>query len=175
MRRTRSLTHALARSLRYPSTGLRPGPRRFLTFLSVLSLESAAATATGLTVSAVSPSTDVALVLGPAIMVVFIIFGGSYQDPATLPRAWRPLPRVSMIRRAFAGLSVNEMAGRDFGGCSGDAELERMGFAEQQGGSMAALAKICAVNYLLSYLILKRRAGMDTVRLEDPGEAPLAD
>ena len=170
-----ALPSLLFASVLYPCTGLRPGPRRFLTFLSVLSLESAAATATGLTVSAVSPSTDVALVLGPAIMVVFIIFGGSYQDPATLPRAWRPLPRVSMIRRAFAGLSVNEMVGRDFGGCSGDAELGRMGFAEQQGGSLSALAKICAVNYLLSYVILKRRAKMDTVRLEDPGEAPLLD
>lgn len=49
---------------------------RFLKFLGILTLESFCSSALGLAVGAVAPSTDAAVAIGPAVMLVWIIFGG---------------------------------------------------------------------------------------------------
>ena len=60
----------------YPACGLNPKPARVARFLGLLTLESFSATALGLAVGAGAPSPEAATALGPAIMVVFIVFGG---------------------------------------------------------------------------------------------------
>ena len=50
--------------------------RRFVTFLGILTLESFTSASLGLAVGSVAPSTEAAVAIGPAVMVVFIVFGG---------------------------------------------------------------------------------------------------
>lgn len=47
---------------------------------SILTLESFTAQALGLTVGSFAPSTEAALAIGPAVMVVWIVFGGYYVN-----------------------------------------------------------------------------------------------
>ena len=60
----------------YPSAGLNPSPLRFAKFCGVLSLEALTSTAMGLAVGAAAPNADAAMAIGPAVTVIFIVFGG---------------------------------------------------------------------------------------------------
>jgi hypothetical protein len=62
------------------------GACRFLKFLGILTLESFCSSALGLAVGAVAPSTDAAVAIGPAVMLVWIIFGGYYCNTENIPR-----------------------------------------------------------------------------------------
>lgn len=46
----------------------------------ILTLESFTAQALGLAVGSFAPSTEAALAIGPAVMVVWIVFGGYYAN-----------------------------------------------------------------------------------------------
>eukprot|EP00879_Flechtneria_rotunda_P017959 GHRR01018823.1.p1 GENE.GHRR01018823.1~~GHRR01018823.1.p1 ORF type:complete len:592 (+),score=216.60 GHRR01018823.1:138-1913(+) len=70
----------------YPFTGLNPKPNRFAKFLGILTLESFTAAALGLSVGAFAPSQDAATAIGPAVMLVWIIFGGYYCNADNIPR-----------------------------------------------------------------------------------------
>lgn len=61
-------------------------------------MESFAASAMGLTVGAMVPTTEAALALGPSLMTVFIVFGGYYVNADNTPIIFRWIPRVSLIR-----------------------------------------------------------------------------
>ena len=50
---------------------------RFAKFLGILTLESFVSSSVGLAVGSVAPSPDAAQAIGPAVMVVFIVFGGA--------------------------------------------------------------------------------------------------
>jgi len=63
-----------------------------------LTVESFAASAMGLTVGAMVPTTEAALALGPSLMTVFIVFGGSYVNSDNTPIIFLWIPRVSLIR-----------------------------------------------------------------------------
>ena len=80
-----ALPSLLFGSILYPASGLSASLKKFATFISVLTAESFAATSLGLFIGSISPSTEVALAVGPALMVVFIIFGGQYQGMIVLP------------------------------------------------------------------------------------------
>lgn len=55
----------------------------------------------GLAIGAIAPSTDAALAMGPAIMLVFIVFGGLYVTPDNVPLPLKWLPNVSLIKSAY--------------------------------------------------------------------------
>lgn len=59
---------------------------RFAKFLGILTLESFTAAALGLSVGAAAPNTDAAVAIGPAVMLVWIIFGGFYCNAENIPR-----------------------------------------------------------------------------------------
>lgn len=71
---------------------------RFGKFCGIVTVESFAASAMGLTVGAMVPTTEAALALGPSLMTVFIVFGGSYVNSENTPIIFRWIPRVSLIR-----------------------------------------------------------------------------
>lgn len=91
--------------------GLNPRPARFVKFLAILTLESFSSAALGLTVGSFAPSTEAAVAIGPAVMVVFIVFGGYYVNASNVPLALRWLPQASLIKQAFQALCVNEFKG----------------------------------------------------------------
>lgn len=61
-----ALFPALFGVITYPLCGLNPKPSRFLKYLGILTLESFASGALGLTVGAFAPSTEAASAIGPA-------------------------------------------------------------------------------------------------------------
>ena len=59
----------------------------------------------GMAVGAVAPSTEAALVIGPAVMLVFIVFGGLYTNPDDMPKWLKFLPNTSQIKTGCAPLA----------------------------------------------------------------------
>ncbi len=86
----------------------------FAKFLGILTLESFSSAALGLGVGAAAPSTEAALAIGPAVMVLFIVFGGFYVNSSNVPRALRWIPNTSLIKQSFEGLCINEFEGLQF-------------------------------------------------------------
>lgn len=98
----------------YPCTGLAPNPVKFANFLAILVAESFAAQALGLTVGAAAPSTSAALAIGPAVMLVSIVFGGLFVNVEGVPKPLRWIPKTSLIKHAFEGACINELTGLEF-------------------------------------------------------------
>lgn len=158
----------------YPMTNLNPSLERFLTFSGIVTAEAFAASAMGLTVGAIAPTTEAALALGPSLMTVFIVFGGYYVNSENTPAIFRWIPRVSLIRWAFQALSINEFKGLKFEAKNsfdlqdGEQVLERLSFS----GSSVKNAinqefRIALFWYWLTYVLLKRNKAMYQV-LEAP-------
>lgn len=71
---------------------------RFGKFCGIVTVESFAASAMGLTVWAMVPTTEAAMAVGPSLMTVFIVFGGYFVNPENTPIIFHWIPRVSLIR-----------------------------------------------------------------------------
>ncbi|XP_072964330.1 ABC transporter G family member 7 [Typha angustifolia] len=147
----------------YPMARLHPSLSRFAKFCAVNTVESFAASAMGLTVGAMVPTTEAAMAVGPSLMTVFIVFGGYYVNSENTPLIFRWIPRVSLIRWAFQGLCINEFSGlqfeqqNSFDIQTGEQALERLSF----GGSrirdtMVAQGRILMFWYWTTYLLLKK-------------------
>ncbi|KAG2433874.1 hypothetical protein HXX76_008227 [Chlamydomonas incerta] len=98
----------------YPVCGLHPSLPRFAKFLGIITLESFTSQALGLAVGSVAPSTEAAMAIGPAVMLVWIVFGGYYVNADNVPVLFKWLPRASLIKQAFEALCVNEFPGLTF-------------------------------------------------------------
>ena len=57
---------------------------------------------------------DAAQALGPAIMTVFIVFGGYYANASNVPRGLRWIAHTSLIKYSFEAFCVNEFQGLTF-------------------------------------------------------------
>ena len=68
----------------------------------------------GLCVSSVAPSTEAAVAMGPAVMVLFIVFGGYYVNADNVPVCFKWINKCSLIRWAFQGMCINEFEGLTF-------------------------------------------------------------
>ena len=145
------------------------GSSRFAKFAATIVVESFASSAMGLAVSAAAPSTEAAVAMGPAVMVMFIVFGGYYVNAENVPAAFRWITRCSLIKHAFAGLCVNEFAGLDFepsrdGGLRGDTKhgeevLERLGFGDETVEScLRRQLDVLGFCYLLTLYVLEKNA-----------------
>lgn len=151
-------------ALVYPLTGLNPAAGRFARFLGVTTLESFASSALGMTVGSLAPTPEAATALGPAVMVIFIVFGGYYVNPDNVPAALRWLPRASLIRWAFQALCINEFRGLRFDApqpgdvATGERVLENLSFRGGLGDAVQAKGRILLVNYWLTYQLLKGSA-----------------
>ena len=152
---------ALFGALVYPCAGLAPGWGKLAYFMVITTLESFTSSAIGMAISAAVPTTQAALATGPAVAVVFIVFGGSWTSQSTVPAFLRWLPNVSLIKQAFEALCVNELRGATFEALApgdaptGEAVLRRIGFSESTlGGANAQQARIMLANWGLAYAIL---------------------
>ena len=92
--------------------GLNPGRRGQL--LATLALQGWAASSLGLSVSALAPSTESALALGPCLMVFSIMLADSGGVFAEVPPALRPLAKLSIVKWGFEGAMGAEFPGLQF-------------------------------------------------------------
>lgn len=150
----------------YPMCGLNPDPRRFGKFMAILVLESFAAAGIGLSIGGLAPNTNVAVTLGPAVMLLFIVFGGLYINPVNTPKLLRWLPKASLIRWGFQGLVVNEFKDVEFHETegargsmkSGQDVLSWLGLDNVPvKRSIFANGRIILFNYWLTYNILRAK------------------
>ncbi|KAJ1415922.1 P-loop containing nucleoside triphosphate hydrolase [Sesbania bispinosa] len=136
----------------YPMARLHPTLTRFGKFCGIVTVESFAASAMGLTVGAMVPTTEAAMAVGPSLMTVFIVFGGYYVNPENTPIIFRWIPSVSLIR---CGLQFDHQ--HSFDVQTGEQALERISF----GGSrirdtVVAQSRILLFWYCTTYLLLER-------------------
>ncbi|KAI8574647.1 hypothetical protein RHMOL_Rhmol01G0370300 [Rhododendron molle] len=82
---------------------------RFGKFCEIVTLESFVASAIGLNVRAMVPTTAAAMALGPSLMTVFIVFGGCYVNAENKPIVFCWIPRVPLIRWWSLGAIMYEM------------------------------------------------------------------
>jgi hypothetical protein len=147
-----------------------PGARRvlqankFLSFVGSNVVESLSSTAMGMAIGAVAPSTEAALVLGPAIMLVFIVFGGLYTNPDDMPKWLKWLPNTSGIKTGYDALCKNEFQGLELdtegrAHCfrNGDEVLEARGFKGSVGNSILQQGRIAMFHWWLTFCILKAK------------------
>ncbi|XP_004238859.1 ABC transporter G family member 7 isoform X1 [Solanum lycopersicum] len=168
----------------YPMARLHPTISRFGKFCAIVTVESFAASAMGLTVGAMVPTTEAALALGPSLMTVFIVFGGYYVNSDNTPIIFQWIPRVSLIRWAFQGLSINEFSGLQFEHQktsdiqSGEQVLERLSFGSSRiGDTIIAQSRILMFWYYTTYLLLEKNKPKyqrlePPLRLKDIEEEP---
>lgn len=154
---------AIFAGLVYPTTGLRGDRGAFAKFVGTLTLESFSSQALGLAVGAAAPSTEAALAMGPAVILVSIVFGGLFVQ--SVPKALCWLPKTSLIRASFKGLCVNEFDGLEFesdegrgGLVSGKDVLRRLTFDKDSVKAAAGQqVKILTFYYWCTYCILKAK------------------
>ena len=95
-------------------TGLNNTRQKLWRFLGLNSLHGLTAQSAGLVIGAISPSSDTALALFPAVMVLNVIFDGKNIAEESIPRLLRWLPKLGLIRWGFEGFCLNEFEGLEF-------------------------------------------------------------
>ncbi|KAJ4829355.1 ABC transporter G member 7 [Turnera subulata] len=147
----------------YPMARLHPSLSRFGVFSGIVTAESFAASAMGLTVGAMAPTTEAAMALGPSLMTVFIVFGGYYVTADNTPIIFRWIPRVSLIRWAFQGLCINEFKGLEFDHqnsfdiVTGEQALDRRSLGNIRiRDTLVAQSRILLFFYCTTYLLLEK-------------------
>jgi len=157
-----ALFSGLFGSIVYRLTGLSRAAGKFRNFLTLLGTHGLLCEAVGLTIGAISPSSDVALAFFPAVIVLNIIFDGKNISEENTPRLLRWIPKLGLIRWGFEGLCVNEFEGLTFDSSgprrgpaakTGEDALARFGLGKfSVGDVMRAQLSITGICWLLSYL-----------------------
>ncbi|CEF97435.1 ABC-2 type transporter [Ostreococcus tauri] len=149
----------------YPMAGLHPTLGHFARFCTILTVESFSSSALGLAISSIAPSTEAAVAMGPAVMVLFIVFGGYYVNQDNVPIYFKWLNKCSLIKWAFQGLCVNEFQGlkfetkRPFDQKTGEDVLERLSFQDATPlSSLRQQGNILSFLYLLTLYLLDTNA-----------------
>ena len=154
-----------AGTIMYLLCGLNKTPGRLFNFLSILTIESFASSSLGMLVGSFASSVDSAIAIAPAVMVVFIVFGGLYV--VNTPKWLSFVPKVSLIRWAYEALCVNEFDGLElvpeakFGPKSvskGSEVLDSMGMGSSTvKNALLWQASIIAFNYAATLVSLIRQ------------------
>lgn len=152
--------NTLFSTILYPLAGLQKG--KFKNFIGLTTLHTLVSEGAGLIIGAVSPNSEVALSLFPALIVLNIIFDGRNISVENTPKILRWIPKISLIRWGFQGLAVNEFNGLTFDTSgprkgpvakTGTEALDRFGMAETSlRDIILSQRNILAGCWLLSYL-----------------------
>jgi ABC-type multidrug transport system ATPase subunit len=146
----------------YHTVGLREGG--FSVFIGIILSVSVCSVALGMLVSAVMPTFEAAIGVGPLIVVVMILFAGFYIDINSLPEVANLVPYISILRWSFQALAINEYQGISFE-CevgkkclaTGEQVLDSLGFeGKSVSYPISAVWLVCLFLTFSAYLILLR-------------------
>lgn len=135
--------------------------RKFAVFAGSNVLETLSTTGLGMAVGAAAPSTDAALVIGPAIMLIFVVFGGLYTNQGDVPQWLRWVPNASAIKAGYDTLCKNEFSGLELEGGgpgalrTGEEVLQRQGFTGTVAGSLAQQGRIVLFYWWVTLCLLR--------------------
>lgn len=85
-----SIYPCLSGIVMYKLCGLNPAPGKLMSFISILVVESMAATALGMSVGSLVPTVESGIAVAPSVMVIFIVFGGLYVVNTPNYLSWVP-------------------------------------------------------------------------------------
>ncbi|KAJ3165466.1 ATP-binding cassette sub- G member 2 [Geranomyces variabilis] len=154
----------VASAILYWMVGLAPEAGKFFIWLLTNALEIGAAVAFGFVISSAVPTVQLAMAIGPLIVVTFLIFAG--QLIATTEIGWwfRWLHYLSPIGYAYSAHAQNELAGLQFtcdgavGACTqtGNQVLEIYALnVVSKWGSIGVLVLLNVWWFLMAYAILR--------------------
>lgn len=152
----------------YSLAGLNPSKGRAATFMGIVVVESFASAALGLSVGSVAPSTDVAVALGPMVMLLFIVFGGQFKNTDSTTPILKWVPNASLIQNGFQAMCINEFSEMEF-----ESDPEHEGRSMMQDGNAVLRwlgfdnipvrkpilrnARVILFNYWFTYNVLKAK------------------
>ena len=99
----------------YFITGLTMPFDRFLVFILMLSALRYAAIGLGLCVASISPTVQISEIIGPLVIVIFLIFGGNLANSNTITWILRWIQYISIIFYSYQALAQNEFTGNFYG------------------------------------------------------------
>lgn len=98
----------------YWMVGLYEAPREYFTFLAVLLVHVTTATMLGIMISSGVPNARVGQIVGPMIIVIFLIFGGQIVNVDTTPVVFRWIRWISLVYLSYSALAQNQFNQIDF-------------------------------------------------------------
>lgn len=103
----------------YFITGLTMPFDRFLVFVLMLSALRFASISMGLCIASISPTVQISQIIGPLIIVIFLIFGGNLANSNEITWILRWIQYISIVYYSYQALSQNEFTGNFYGVQSG--------------------------------------------------------
>lgn len=142
----------------YYIAGLRTdGFQYFLIFYGFMLLMALAAITMGLMVGAAVPNAEMGALLGPMLVAMSYIFGGSLANNDQVTWILRWLQYLSPIFFCFSAIIQNELSGQTFGQVSGDTYISLYAFDQVSIlWCMGGLMMLSAAFYGLGYLAIRR-------------------
>jgi len=98
----------------YWMIGFQNTAEKFAIFLVTLIIYVTTAGSLMISIGSVSPSLEVATILAPVTLVIFLLFGGFYVNNASIPNYYIWLKYISFFRYGFSILTYNEFSGLNF-------------------------------------------------------------
>lgn len=108
----------------YWMVGLNPNVGRFFLFIMIILSAILFSVALGLTIGTFSPTEKFSQVLGTTVLLFFIIFGGGFANPKSIPNWLRWIIWISPVNYAFRALMLNQYLGLEFEDLSGEEILK---------------------------------------------------
>lgn len=124
----------------YVMTGLHLRLEKMAKFLTLVFLSSHANSALGLMIGCLSPSQDVANILGPALIIVFLLMSGINTE---IPAWLKKFEGVSTLKWGMEGMLVNEFDGLKF-----DADKD----SKPPGGPLKATVAVASAIFTRTFL-----------------------
>lgn len=107
----------------YFITGLTMPFDRLLVFLLMLAALRYASIGMGLCIASISPTVQISQIIGPLIIVIFLIFGGNLANSNEITWILRWIQYISIIFYAYQALAQNEFTGNFYGVQDDSAQL----------------------------------------------------
>lgn len=147
----------------YFITGLTMPFDRFLVFILMLAALRYSSIGLGLCVASISPTVQISEIIGPLVIVIFLIFGGNLANSNEITWILRWIQYISIVFYSYQALAQNEFTG-NFYGVQNDSEtivpgeyyLDLYGLENvNQWGCLGALLGLGTAFLLLGYIGLR--------------------
>lgn len=141
----------------YYITGLRTDSfTYFLVFLLLILMVTMTAVSLGVAIAASVPSVEIGQIIGPLLIVVFLIFGGNLANANAVTWILRWIQYTSLIFYTYQGLVQNEFSGLTLDNRPGDSFLRDYSLDQIPWYfDVVALAGLTAVFLLFGYVALR--------------------
>eukprot|EP01126_Amoeba_proteus_P027057 TRINITY_DN2681_c0_g1_i9.p1 TRINITY_DN2681_c0_g1~~TRINITY_DN2681_c0_g1_i9.p1 ORF type:complete len:518 (-),score=101.00 TRINITY_DN2681_c0_g1_i9:59-1612(-) len=124
-------------SIVYWMVGFNPLVDRFFIYLATVITEALLCSSLFVFIGAVSPNMQIAQILAPISLVLFMLFGGFFLNLSSIPVYWVWMKQISFFKYTYEILVKNELSGLEFQCTSpyncipnGDIQLDILGMKD---------------------------------------------